>query len=74
MAKIIAKCKSSKYFKNCIKFILVKCPDMPSNLNRCNYFLCFSLKISKHLTILAKLYIKNVYKIAKKHFGSKVHF
>lgn len=47
---------------------------MPSNLDRYNYFLCFSSKISGHLTTPAKSYIRNVYKIAKKHFGSKMHF
>lgn len=47
---------------------------MPSNPDRCEYFLRFSSKVSGRLTAPARPYILNVYKIAKRHFGSRVHF
>lgn len=74
VAKVIARCKSSEHSKDCIRFMLGECPDIPSNLDRCDYFLRFSSKISGHLTTPAESYIRNLYKIAKKHFGSRVHF
>ena len=49
-------------------------PKIPSNPDRCDCFLRFSSKISGHLTTLAEPHIRNMYKIAKKYFGSSVHF
>ena len=60
--------------KGCIQFMVGECPQMPSHPDRCNYFLRFSSKISGGLTTPAEPYIRNVYKIARKHFGSRVHF
>ncbi|KAJ4183155.1 hypothetical protein NW755_010004 [Fusarium falciforme] len=57
-----------------ICFMVGECPHMPSNPERCDYFLRFSSKVSGRLTAPAEPYIRSVYKIAKKHFGSKVHF
>jgi len=57
-----------------IRFMVGECPHMPSNPDRCDYFLRFSSKVSGRLTAPAQPYIRSVYKIAKKHFGSRVHF
>jgi len=51
-----------------------ECPHMPGNSDCCDYFLRFSSKVSGRLTTPAELYIRSVYQIAKKHFGSRVHF
>jgi hypothetical protein len=51
-----------------IWFMIGECPD------RCDYFLRFSSKISGRLTTPAEPYIRSVHKIAKKHFGKRVHF
>ncbi|KEY70680.1 hypothetical protein S7711_11492 [Stachybotrys chartarum IBT 7711] len=51
-----------------------ECPHLPSNPDRCDYFLRFSSKISGRLTSPAEPYIGGVHKIAKKYFGSRVHF
>jgi len=51
-----------------------ECPYMPVNPDRCDYFLRFSSKVSGRLTTPAEPYIEGVYKIAKKYFGSRVHF
>lgn len=72
--KVLEMPKDSDYSKDCIWFMVGECPHMPSNPNRCDYFLRFSSKISGHLTTPAEPYIKDVYQIAKKHFGSRVHF
>jgi hypothetical protein len=55
-------------------FMVGECPHLPSNPDRCDYFLRFSSKISGRLTSPAEPYIRGVYKIAKKYFGSRVHF
>ena len=55
-------------------FMVGECPHMPSNIDRCDYFLRFSSKISGRLTTPAAPYIRSVHEIAKKHFGSRVHF
>jgi hypothetical protein len=57
-----------------IRLMVGECPHMPGNPDRCDYFLRFSSKISGRLTTPAEPYIRNVYKIAKKYFGSRVHF
>ena len=57
-----------------IRFMVGECPHMPSNPDRCDYFLRFSSKVSGRLTTPAEPYIRSVHKIAKKHFGSRVHF
>jgi hypothetical protein len=57
-----------------IWFMVGECLHMPSNSDRCDYFLRFSSKVSGRLTTPAELYIRSVYQIAKKHFGSRVHF
>ncbi|KAJ4200845.1 hypothetical protein NW759_015760 [Fusarium solani] len=57
-----------------ICFMVGECPRMPANPDRCNYFLRFSSKISGRLTAPAESYIRSVYKIARKNFGSRVHF
>ncbi len=72
--KVLEMPIDSEHSKDCISFMVGECPRMPSNPDRCDYFLRFSSKISGHLTTPAEPYIRNVYKIAKKHFGSSVHF
>ncbi len=72
--KLLEMPEDSDYSKDCIRFMVGECPHMPSSSERCNYFLRFSSKISGQLTTPAKPYIRDVYKIAKKHFGSSVHF
>ena len=57
-----------------IHFMVGECPHMPSNPNRCDYFLRFSSKIRGRLTTPAEPYIRSVHEIAKRHFGSRVHF
>lgn len=57
-----------------IWFMVGECPHVPRNPDRCDYFLRFSSKISGRLTAPAEPYIRNVHKIAKKHFGTRVHF
>jgi hypothetical protein len=57
-----------------ISFMVGECPQMPSNPDRCDYFLRFSSKVSGRLTTPAEPYIRSVYQIAKKYFGSRVHF
>jgi hypothetical protein len=57
-----------------IWFIIGECPHIPANHDHCDYFLRFSSKVSGHLTMPAQPYIEGVYEIAKKHFGSRVHF
>jgi len=57
-----------------ISFMVGECPHMPHNPDHCNYFLRFSSKVSGCLTTPAAPYIENVHKIAKKYFGSRVHF
>lgn len=57
-----------------IWFMVGECPRMPSNPARCNYFLRFSSKVSGGLTTAAEPYIRDVHKIAERHFGSRVHF
>jgi hypothetical protein len=47
---------------------------MPGNPDRCDYFLRFSSKVSGRLTTPAEPYIRSVYQITKKYFGSRVHF
>jgi hypothetical protein len=72
--KVLEMPINSDYSKDCIRFMVGEGPHMPSNPDRCDYFLRFSSKISGHLTASAEPYIRNVYKIAKKHFGNSVHF
>ena len=57
-----------------IRFMVGECPHIPCNPDRCDYFLRFSSKISGGLTTPAEPYIRGVYRIAKKYFGSRVHF
>lgn len=57
-----------------VSFMVGECPHIPYNHDRCDYFLRFSSKVSGHLTTPAKPYIISVHKIAKKYFGSRVHF
>ena len=57
-----------------IRFMVGECPHMPGNPDRCDYFLRFSSKVSGRLTTPAEPYIRSVYKIANKYFGSRVHF
>jgi hypothetical protein len=56
-----------------IYFMVGECPRMPENPERCDYFLRFSSKVSGSLTQCAEPYIRSVSKIAKKHFGDRVH-
>ncbi|KAL7789962.1 hypothetical protein V8C37DRAFT_385691 [Trichoderma ceciliae] len=60
--------------ENIIQLMIGEGPQMPSSPERCNYFLRFSSKVSGRLTRAAEPYIRGVYKIAQKHFGSRVHF
>ena len=63
------------HYDDCyIYFMVGECPHMPSNSNRCDYFLRFSSKVSGHLTAPADPYIRGVHKIARKHLGSRVRF
>jgi hypothetical protein len=57
-----------------IWFIVRECPHMPGNPDRCDYSLRFSSKVSGRLTTPVEPYIRSVYQIAKKYFGSRVHF
>jgi hypothetical protein len=57
-----------------IQFMVGECPQMPSNPDRCDYFLRFSSQVSGRLTTPALPYIQAVHKIAQKHFGGRVHF
>jgi hypothetical protein len=57
-----------------IRFMVGECPEMPSNPDRCDYFLRFSSKVSGHLTRPARPYIDSVYEIAIKYFGRRVRF
>jgi hypothetical protein len=57
-----------------ISLTVGECPHMPHNPDHCDYFLRFSSKVSGHLTTPADPYIRNVHKIAKKYFSSRVHF
>lgn len=72
--KVLEMLIDSEYFKDCIGFMVGECSHMLSNPDRCDYFLRFSSKISGHLITPAEPYIKSVYKIAKKYFGSNIHF
>ncbi|KAL7782158.1 hypothetical protein V8C43DRAFT_296641 [Trichoderma afarasin] len=73
--KILDLPDSSKYSgRNLIHLAIGECPHMPSSAECCNYFLRFSSKVSGSLTTAAEPYIMDVLKIAKKHFGSRVHF
>lgn len=73
--KILDLPNSSKYSqKNLIQLMIGECPNMPSSPEWCNYFLRFSSKISGRLTTPAEPYIRAAHQIAKKHFGSRVHF
>ena len=60
--------------KTYISFMVEECPHLPSKPDHCQYFLRFSSKVSGHLTTPAEPYIRSVYNIAQKHFGSRVHF
>ena len=59
--KILEMPNDSEYSKDCITFMVGECPKIPSNPERCDCFLRFSLKISGHLTTPAEPYIRNVY-------------
>ena len=72
--KVLEMPIDSEHFKDCITFMVGECSDIPSNSDKCDCFLRFSSKISGHLTAAAEPYIRNVYKITKKYFGSSVHF
>lgn len=48
-------------------------PCLPKFAVHCNSFLCFELKISGSC-VDARQYIEQVYCIAKKYFGDRVHF
>ncbi|KAK4084516.1 uncharacterized protein Triagg1_996 [Trichoderma aggressivum f. europaeum] len=73
--KILVLPNSSEYSeKNLIHLAIGECPHMPSSPEHCNYFLRFSSKVSGGLTAAAEPYIRDVLKIAKRHFGSRVHF
>ncbi|PNP58593.1 hypothetical protein THARTR1_01609 [Trichoderma harzianum] len=73
--KILDLPSSSKYSgKNVIRLAIGECPQMPSSAEHCNYFLRFSSKVSGSLTTAAQPYIMDVLEIARRHFGSKVHF
>lgn len=56
-----------------IMFMVGECPHLPNSPDHCDYFLRFSSKISGRLTAPAEPYIRDVRKIAKKHFGNRVH-
>ena len=72
--KILEMSIDSEDCKDCIRLMVGECPKIPSNRGRCDCFLRFSLKISGHPIAPAEPYIRNVYKIAKKNFGSNAHF
>ncbi|KAL7467388.1 hypothetical protein ACHAXS_007625 [Conticribra weissflogii] len=61
--------------KKCfITFMVGECPHLPSNPEHCTYFLRFSSKVSGNLTTPAEPYIRSVFNIARKYFGSRVCF
>lgn len=57
-----------------LEFMVGECPRMPRSLDRCDYFLRFSSKVSGGLTAHAEPYIRGVHKIAKKYFADRVNF
>jgi hypothetical protein len=57
-----------------LSLMVGECPHMPYDPDHCCYFLRSSSKISGHLTTPAEPYIRDVHKIAKKYFGSRVYF
>jgi hypothetical protein len=57
-----------------ISLMIGECLYISYNLDHCDYFLYFNSKISEYLTTLAESYIKNIHKIMKKYFSSRVHF
>ena len=67
---IMSDCDDSIY----VSFMVGECPRIPYNHDHCDHFLRFSSKVSGHLTTPAKPYIISVHKIAKKYFGSRVHY
>lgn len=71
---LVVPATSDNLDKMYIRFMVGECPEMPSNAERCDYFLRFSSKVSGRLTTPAEPYIHGVHQIAQKHFGSRVHF
>lgn len=63
-----------EYDKSFIWFVVGEMPHMPSTPDRCNYFLRFSSKVSGRRTAPAAGYIREVRDIARKHFGTRVHY
>ncbi|KND89209.1 hypothetical protein TOPH_06228 [Tolypocladium ophioglossoides CBS 100239] len=57
-----------------IWFMVGECPHLPSTPDQCNYFLRFSSKVSGRLTTPAEKYIRAIHEIAKRYFGSRVHY
>jgi hypothetical protein len=58
--------------KHNIHFTVGEYPGMPLDPEHCEYFLRFSSKVSGHLSAPADPYIRQVCRIARKHFGEKV--
>ena len=57
-----------------IVFMVGEGPSFPSNPEHCNYFLRFNSKVSGNLTLCARSYIDDVFRIAKEHFGRRVRY
>ncbi|KAK4195983.1 SET domain-containing protein [Triangularia verruculosa] len=57
-----------------IYFMIGECPTIPRSPDHCDCFLRFSSKVSGRLTAPAEPYLRSVYKITKRHFGSRVHW
>ena len=73
--KILQLPEESDYHESMyVTFMVGEGPRMPYNHNHCDHFLRFSSKVSGNLTAPAKPYILSVQKIAKKYFGSRVHY
>lgn len=60
--------------KQNICFMIGEYPRIPFNPDHCGHFLRFSSKVSGRLTAPAEKYIRDVCRIAKGFFGSRVHF
>ena len=73
--KVLMMPTDPDHYDECyIYFMVGECPHMPSNPNRCDYFLRFSSKVTGRLTAPAEPCIRGVHRIARKHFGSRVRF
>jgi hypothetical protein len=60
--------------KHNIRFTVGECPSLPFDPDHCGYFLRFSSKVSGRSIAPAEIYVKEVFKIARKHFGKRARW